>query len=147
MTAHGIYRARVHARRCAVQALYQWQIAGHDPDDILLEFVEERELLNVDMDYFSMLVSTVPVQFETLKTDLENCLDRDWQKLDPVERSLLLVGAYEMRNCPEIPYRVVINESVELCKMFGTSEGYRYVNGVLDKLAQARRSPEVVASL
>lgn len=147
MTAVGTYRARVHARRCAVQALYQWQMAGHDPDDILLEFVADRELLHVDMDYFSTLVATVPAQFETLKTDLESCLDRDWQKLDPVESSVLLVGAYEMRNCHEIPYRVVINESVELCKMFGTSEGYRYVNGVLDKLAQTHRSPEVVASL
>ena len=145
MAAREGHRARIKARRCAVQALYQWQIAGHEPRDILSEFVSERELLHVDMDYFTTLVSEVPVQFDTLKADLETCLDREWRKLDPVERSVLLIGAFEMRNCPEMPYRVVINEGVELCKMFGTVEGYRYVNGVLDKLAQGQRSPEVAA--
>lgn len=145
MAVRGGHRARVRARRCAVQALYQWQIAGHEPCDILTEFVSERELLHVDMDYFSVLVSEIPTQFETLKIDLESCLDREWKKLDPVERSVLLIGAYEMRNCPEMPYRVVINEGVELCKMFGTAEGHRYINGVLDKLAHAQRIPELAA--
>jgi transcription antitermination protein NusB len=145
VTAQGGHRARIRARRCAVQALYQWQIAGHDPDDIVTEFVSERELLQVDMDYFSILVSEIPTQFEILKTDLEPCLDREWEKLDPVERSVLLIGAYELRNCPEMPYRVVINEGVELCKMFGTVEGHRFINGVLDKLAHAQRMPEGAA--
>ena len=145
MAARGGHRGRVRARRCAVQALYQWQIAGHEPRDILTEFVSERELLHVDMDYFSILVSEVPAQFDTLKADLECCLDREWKKLDPVERSVLLIGAYEMRNCPEMPYRVVINDGVELCKMFGTAEGHRYLNGVLDKLAHVQRTPELAA--
>jgi len=138
-------QGRIRARRCAVQALYQWQVGGHEPQDIVREFVDERELDSVDKEYFGTLVREVAQQFETLKRDLEVCIDREWTKLDPVERSVLLIGAYEMRNCLEMPFRVVINEGVELCKMFGTVEGYRYVNGVLDRLAQAQRAVEVAA--
>jgi N utilization substance protein B len=128
-----------------VQALYQWQMAGQEPRDIVSEFVSDRELVSVDMDYFRQLVSQVPKQFEALRSDLEACIDRDWQRLDPVERSVLLIGAFEMQNCPEMPYRVVINEGVELCKMFGTAEGHRYINGVLDRLAKLKRAPEIAA--
>lgn len=144
--ATGLHHGRVRARRCAVQALYQWQMAGQEPCDIVREFVADRELVSVDMDYFSALVRDVPTQFETLKADLAPCLDREWRQLDPVERSVLLIGAYEMRNCLEVPYRVVINEGIELCKMFGTVEGHRYINGVLDRLAHATRGPEIAAS-
>lgn len=145
MGAGGGNRGRMRARRCAVQALYQWQMAGQEPRDIVSEFVSDRELVSVDMDYFKVLVREVPRQFDALKSDLESCLDREWLRLDPVERSVLLIGAFEMQNCPEMPYRVVINEGVELCKMFGTAEGHRYVNGVLDRLAQAKRAPEIAA--
>ncbi|MCC6708070.1 MAG: transcription antitermination factor NusB [Gammaproteobacteria bacterium] len=142
----GSNHGRVRARRCAVQALYQWQMAGQEPRDIVKEFVSDRELVSVDMEYFTSLVSEVPRHFETLKTDLTPFLDREWLQLDPVARSVLLLGAYEMRYCLEIPYRVVINEGVELCKMFGTVEGHRYVNGVLDRLAHTARSVEVRAT-
>ena len=141
----GGHHGRVRARRCAVQALYQWQMAGQEPRDIVQEFVNERELVSVDLEYFTALVREVPRHFDTLKGDLEPFLDREWPKLDPVERSVLLIGAYEMRYCLEIPYRVVINEGVELCKMFGTVEGHRYVNGVLDRLAHSARAVEVGA--
>lgn len=142
----GSNHGRVRARRCAVQALYQWQMAGQEPRDIVKEFVADRELVSVDMEYFTSLVSEVPRHFDTLKSDLTPFLDREWLQLDPVERSVLLLGAYEMRYCLEIPYRVVINEGVELCKMFGTVEGHRYVNGVLDRLAHTARSVEVRAT-
>ncbi len=135
----------MRARRCAVQALYQWQMAGQEPRDIVQEFVAERELVSVDMEYFTTLVREVPRYFDTLQADLTPFLDREWRQLDPVERSVLLIGAYEMRYCLEIPYRVVINEGVELCKMFGTVEGHRYVNGVLDRLAHTTRGAEVNA--
>lgn len=135
----------MRARRCAVQALYQWQMAGQEPRDIVQEFVAERELVSVDMAYFTTLVREVPRYFDTLQADLTPFLDREWRQLDPVERSVLLIGAYEMRYCLEIPYRVVINEGVELCKMFGTVEGHRYVNGVLDRLAHTTRGAEVNA--
>ena len=139
-------QGRVRARRCAVQALYQWQMTAQQPPDIIKEFVADRELVNVDMEYFEQLVREVPRHFDALKNDLDACLDREWTKLDPVERSVLLIGAYEMRHCLEMPFRVVINEGVELCKMFGTAEGHRYINGVLDRLAQARRAVEISAS-
>ncbi len=142
---HAGHRGRVRARRCAVQALYQWQMAGAEPSAIVREFVADRELVSVDMAYFSNLVREVPLQFETLKADLEPCLDRAWKSLDPVERSVLLIGAFELRNCLDMPFRVVINEGVELCKMFGTAEGHRYINGVLDRLAQTQRAVEVAA--
>ena len=142
----GGHQGRIRARRCAVQALYQWQMAGHDPQAIVREFVADRELVSVDMDYFTVLVNEVPARFDILQGDLTPLLDREWLKLDPVERSVLLIGAYEMRYCLEIPYRVVINEGVELCKMFGTVEGHRYVNGVLDRLAHSARGPEITSA-
>ena len=142
----GGHQGRVRARRCAVQALYQWQMAGGEPHDIVSEFVAERELVSVDMEYFSELVREVPTRFEVLTADLIPYLDREWRQLDPVERSVLLIGAYEMRYCLQIPYRVVINEGVELCKMFGTVEGHRYINGVLDRLAHTSRGTEIAAA-
>lgn len=138
-------RGRVRARRSAVQALYQWQLGGQEPADIVEEFKTDRELVSVDLDYFQHLVRDVPKHFEELRGDLMACLDREWTRLDPVERSVLLLGAYELRYCPETPWRVVISECVELCKMFGTVEGHRYVNGVLDRLARTLRAVEVDA--
>jgi transcription antitermination protein NusB len=80
-----------------------------------------------------------------LKHDLQDCLDIEWERLDLVEKSVLLVSAYEMKACIDIPYQVVINEGVELCKMFGTSEGFRFVNAALDKLARRQRALEIAA--
>lgn len=136
---------RVRARRCAVQALYQWQLAGQDPNEILREFVAERELVKVDMEYFSTLTREIPRALDTLRADLVPALDRDWLKLGPVERGVLLVGAYELRFCPEVPWRVVVNEAVELCKMFGADEAHKYINGVLDRTARTLRPVETGA--
>ena len=136
-------RARVRARRCAVQAIYQWQMAGQDPRDILNEFVAERELVNVDMDYFQRLIRGVPAHIDTLQADLRGVIDRNLEELDPVERAILLIGAYEMRYCAEVPWRVVINEAIELEKMFGAEQGHRYVNTAVDRLARVIRPKEV----
>ncbi|MGD9601279.1 MAG: transcription antitermination factor NusB [Gammaproteobacteria bacterium] len=144
MAGSGNY-GRVRARRCAVQALYQWQLAGHEPGEILREFVAERELVKVDMEYFSTLTREIPRQFDDLRADLEPALDREWTKLGPVERGVLLVGAYELRHCPHIPWRVVVNEAVELCKLFGAEEAHKFVNGVLDRTARAVRPVETGA--
>ena len=139
------FRARARARRCAVQALYQWQLAGQNPKDILNEFVAERELIRVDMDYFRTLTQHIPSCIEDLRSGLEEVLDRDIEGLDPIERAILLIGIYELRHCPEIPWRVVINEGIELAKMFGATEGHKFVNGILDKLAKRLRTDEVTA--
>ena len=137
-----VREGRVRARRCAVQALYQWQIQEECAQKIVDEFEECRELIKVDLIYFSELVCEVAEKFEELKQSLLVCLDMDWERLDLVERSVLLLSAYEMKFCHDIPYQVVINEGVELCKMFGTAEGFRFVNGSLDKLARNLRPVE-----
>lgn len=137
--------ARVRARRCAVQALYQWQLAGQDPNDILKEFVAEREVVNADMGLFETLTRGIPRHIEELEADLMSVIDRPVRELDPVERAILLIGAYELRNCIETPWRVVINEAIELEKMFGAEQGHRYVNTALDRLARALRPVETAA--
>ncbi len=137
--------ARVKARRCAVQALYQWQVAGATPEAILAEFLNEREVDRTDLEYFSTLLREIPRDAVALRTQLQPLLDRPWERVGPVERSVLLIGAYELKHCLHIPYRVVVNEGVELTKMFGADEAHRYVNGVLDRLARDLRAIEVNA--
>lgn len=136
----------MRARRCAVQALYQWQVQEESAQKIVDEFEECRELIKVDLIYFTQLVCEVAARFEELQKHLLLCLDMDWERLDLVERSVLLLSAYEMKFCEDVPYQVVINEGVELCKMFGTVEGFRFVNGALDKLARNLRPVECKVS-
>ena len=127
-----MYR-RVLARRLAVQALYQWQMTGLNVEDLLEEFGVDREMGKADENYFTELVLGVSNRFSELKSFLENALDRDWDQVEVVERSILLIGAMELKG-GKVPFGVIINESVELCKRFGTVEGFKYVNGVLDTL-------------
>ncbi|MSQ67143.1 MAG: transcription antitermination factor NusB [Gammaproteobacteria bacterium] len=143
--ASGSNQGRVRARRCAVQALYQWHLAGAAPDAIIAEFLGEREVDKIDVEYFATLTRDIPRHEPALRAALLPVLDRPWERIGPVERSVLLLGAYELAHCPHIPWRVVVNEGVELCKMFGADEAHRYVNGVLDKLARQLRSLEVAA--
>ena len=126
---------RVRARRCAVQALYQWLLAEQPPKEIIKEFIADRELVNVDMAYFSLLTQSIPECYEELQGIIAPHLDREWRQIDPVEKCVLLVGAYELTSCPDIPWKVVINEAVSLCKMFGSEDAHKYINGVLDKIA------------
>ena len=131
---------RVLARRLAVQALYQWQMTALNVDDLLLEFDLERELGKADKSYFIEVITGVVQCFKELKSDLQNVLDRDWERIQVVERSILLIGALELRE-EKIPSTVVINESIELCKRFGTVDGFKYVNGVLDALKEVHDCP------
>ena len=135
--------ARVRARRCAVQALYQWHLSGAAPETIVAEFLSDREVESADLEYFSTLTREIPRLETELRTQLETVVDRPWERIGPVERSVLLLGTYELLHSPHIPWRVVVNEGVELCKMFGADEAHRYVNGVLDKLARRIRKLEV----
>lgn len=138
-------RGRVRARRCAVQALYQWQLAGQDPKDILMEFVADRELIKVDMDYFRQLTTEIPSHSDELKSHLSGVISRQVDELDPVEFAVLMIGSYELAHCPEIPYRVVVNEAVELSKMFGATDSHKFINGSLDKLAHQLRKIEIAS--
>ena len=135
-------RARARARSVAVQALYQWQLAGQDALDIVREFCSERDIEGVDQDYFSELTRGVVAEAADLKALLSPALGRSYEALDPVERAVLLLGAFELRHHLEVPARVVINEAVELTKVFGGAESHRFINGALDRLAHEIRGLE-----
>lgn len=133
---------RAWARRCAAQALYEWQFTGQHPDRIAAQFLADEDLTKADPDYFRELVRQVPARAPEIDAALEPFLDRPLAQVDPVERAILRIGGYELTHHPEIAYRIVINEAVELAKVFGADQGHRYVNGVLDKLARAVRAVE-----
>lgn len=136
---------RRKARHYALQALYQWHMAGATASDIEAEFRTDYDFTVVDLEYFQALIHGVPPLVDELDNLLKPLLDREVQELDPIERSLLRMGGFELRDRIDVPYRVVINESVALAKKFGAAESYKYINGVLDKLARQLRGPEVSA--
>ncbi|WP_091533005.1 transcription antitermination factor NusB [Fontimonas thermophila] len=132
------------ARRLTVQALYQWLINESTPAALLRQFREQEEGLGrADPLYFEELLTGVVTHASALTVDLVPHLDRPLEQLDPVEHAILLLGAYELRHKPEVPWKVVVNEAVNLAKIFGAEEGYKFVNGVLDKLARQLRAHEI----
>ncbi len=137
---------RRKARHYALQALYQWHMASAPPSDIEAEFRMDYDFSVVDLEYFQAIVRGVPAMAGELDSLYGPLLERALTELDPIERSLLRMGAFELRERIDVPYRVVINEAVALAKKFGAAESYKYINGVLDKLAAQLREPEVRAS-
>ena len=138
-------KKRSKAREFAVQAVYQWQMSGNELADILRQFAEEKKPKTYEADYFQDLLRGVVTNLTELDEMLSPLVDRDVEQIDPVERAILRLGAYELQHHMEIPYRVVINEAVEMAKLFGADQGHKYVNGVIDKLAQKIRAIEVKA--
>ena len=134
---------RRKARQLLLQALYQWALTDADPKEIGKEF-HDRNNEKIDWVFFDEVFQDIPKTVETLKGHLSPLLDRKLGALDPIEKSLLYLGAYELANRIDVPYRVVINECVELAKVFGATESHKYINGVLDKLALALRTAEYV---
>lgn len=132
--------ARRRARRALVQAVYQWQMTGADAAAVTAEFGEA--LTRADRDFFQELLRGVMSTSAELDSLLAPLLDRDVSDLDQVERAILRLGTYELAHRIDVPYRVVIDEYVELAKLFGAEEGYKYVNGVLDGLSHLLRKPE-----
>jgi N utilization substance protein B len=137
-----VSRQRSKARGLATQAVYQWQIAGQDVLDIIRQFHTEHTGKKIDFDYFQVLLRGVTSQLGRLDETLTPHLDRSILSVDPVERAILRIACYELMDRPEIPYRVIINEAVEMAKLFGAEQGHKYVNGVLDKTARALRTTE-----
>ncbi|MFC3678711.1 transcription antitermination factor NusB [Bacterioplanoides pacificum] len=135
--------ARRKARRFAVQAIYQWQLAGANLAAIEAEFRTDNDMSKVDLEYFHDILHGVPREKSELDAKIEKLLDRRLDELTPVELAILRLGAYEMVHRLDVPYKVVINESVELAKTFGATDGHKYVNGILDKLAQRDRMVEI----
>jgi N utilization substance protein B len=134
--------SRRRSRELALQALYEWLVTGHDADVLLRRASEDPEHARSDKAHLDALVRGVLERAGDLNGGLQPFLDRPAQSLSPVEHALLLIGAYELTACPDIPYRVVINEAVELAKSYGGTDGHKYVNGVLDKLAAQVRPAE-----
>jgi N utilization substance protein B len=135
--------SRSHARSYAVQALYQWQVGGQGPAEIERQFIQERDLGRADPGYFKDLLHGVAGNVAQIDQAIGEFTDRTQDELDPVERAILRLGTFELLFRPETPYRVVINECINLAKRFGATDGHKYVNGILDKVARKRRSVEV----
>jgi N utilization substance protein B len=136
------------ARRLTVQALYQWLINETMPEILLRQFREQEEGLGrADPAYFDLLLTGVVEHAPELTLAITPHLDRPLNQLDPVEHAILLLGAYELQHCPDVPWKVAVNEAVNLAKTFGAEEGFKFVNGVLDKLARGARGAEMSAGL
>ena len=145
--AHNTLAAqRRKARHYGMQALYQWHMAGASLGDIEAEFRGDYDFSQVDLDYFQALLHGVPACVDELESALAPMLDRKLDDLDPIERTLLRMGMYELTERIDVPYKVVINEEVALAKKFGATDSYKYINGVLDKAARQLRKVEIDAS-
>ena len=136
---------RHRARELAVQGIYEWRLSGKSAAQIEKATRDEKSLGRYDTEFFGQLLRGTIARHEALAELIAPHLDRKLDELSPVEYSVLLLAAYELTNLPEVPYRVVINEAVELAKTFGGSDGHKFVNGVLDKLAAQVRAAEVAA--
>ncbi len=136
---------RSRARRRALQAVYAWQMSGSKVADVISQFAHEQAKEAADLEYFEDLVTGVDKHQEELDVALAPFLDRDVEQVDPIERAVLRIAAYELRLRPDVPYRVVLNEAIESVKRFGSEHGHTYVNGVLDRAAAQWRSVEAQA--
>ena len=136
--------SRRRSREFALQGLYQWQLAGTAAAAIEQQLSAAKDFDKADRGYFSVLLAGAIREAEQLEQSLQPYLDRKCAQLSPVERAILLIAAYELEKQPDVPYRVVINEAVELAKSYGGTDGFKYVNGVLDKLAADKRPHEFV---
>ncbi|AIF49273.1 transcription antitermination factor NusB [Dyella japonica] len=134
--------ARSRARRRALQAIYAWQIGGSRMNAVIDQFRHEQDMEVADLEYFEDLLHGVERHVEVIDEALKPYVDREVGQIDPIERAALRLATYELKYRPDVPYRVIINEAIEVTKRFGADHGHSYVNGVLDKLAAALRSTE-----
>jgi len=146
MNDRTIYEPRSRARRRALQALYQWQITGQEANEILLQFRAAQDMKGVDVDHFEALVRGVSSEKDKLDAELQDFLDRPLDQVDLMEKVAIRIGAYELLYCPEQPFRVVVDECVDLAHRFGSEQGHAFVNAVLDKAARKLRPDEAQAN-
>jgi len=133
---------RRRSREFVLQGLYQWQLAKSDPAAITRHLSEAKGFDKIDADYFKALLEGSIAAAPDLELAIAPLLDREYKRLSPVERAILLLAGYELAHRPDVPYRAVINEAVELAKSYGGTDGHKFVNGVLDKLAAQLRGAE-----
>ena len=146
-TVHNTLAAeRRKARHYGMQALYQWHMADAQLNDIEAEFRADYDFSHVDLEYFQALLHGVPASVDELEASFEPLLDRKLDELDPIERTLLRMGTFELIERIDVPYKVVINEEVALAKKFGATDSHKYINGVLDKAARELRKVETEAA-
>jgi transcription antitermination protein NusB len=131
--------ARRRARECAVQALYSWQISKNDIADVEYQFLSEQDVKDVDISYFRELLSGVATNAEYLDSLMAPVLSRQLEELGQVERAVLRISLFELSKREDVPYKVAINEGIELAKTFGAEDSHKFVNGVLDKVAPTIR--------
>lgn len=134
--------ARSRAREVLVQLLYQMQITGHDLRELRSQVRERREYEGIDQQYFDDALAEICGDTDTIEKRIDEFADRPAEHLDPIEKSILLLGFYELHSAPEVPYRVIINEAVNLAKRFGAEDGYKYVNALLDRASKKFRPDE-----
>ena len=131
--------ARSRARELIVQSLYQKQIAGHDIVELLRQFHDRPDYKRVDQSYYDEVLKAICENRESIEKCIDEIADRPLSQLDPVERGILLLGFYELQSKPDVPFKVVINESVNLAKRFGAVDGHKYINALLDRAAKQFR--------
>jgi len=130
---------RHNARRAAVQALYQWDLTQQHAQDIEKSFAQIHDMVNVDRKYLTETLKKIPDHQDELEELITPVIGREFKTLDPVERAILRLGSYELKYRSDVPTKVVINEMIELAKVFGSDHSYKFINGVMDKLGKALR--------
>lgn len=136
---------RRRARSLALQALYQWSMTQTDLNEIEVQFHTFNNMQKVDAAYFHQLVHDIPANLDSVDALFIPHLDRDLANLNPVELAILRIATYELAHSKDVPYRVIINEAVELTKIYGATDGHKYVNGIVDKVAHDVRAKEIGA--
>ena len=130
------------ARKSAVQALYQWQLTQYPLTEIERQFVEEHGLGKAEFAYFQRMLHGIPAHLDEIDAAITEFTSRPVQQIDPVERAILRISTFELLHQPEIPYRVVVNEAINLAKEFGATQSHKFINGLLDRLAKRLRQAE-----
>jgi N utilization substance protein B len=138
-------KAKQKARKLSLQALYSWDMGGIDLQTIEVNFHTENDMSKVDTDLFKSLLYEVPKNLEKIDEAYQPHLDREQEQLDPVSRAILRISTYELLFSIEVPYKVAINEGVNLAKTFGPTDAYKFINGVLDQVAAQSRAVEIAA--
>ena len=139
-------KAKQKARKLLVQALYSWELGGIDLQTIEVNFHTENDMSRVDSDLFKTVLFDVPKNLEKIDEAYESYLDREQDQLDPVSRAILRIATYELLFSIEVPYKVAINEGVNLAKTFGPTDAYKFINGVLDRVAAQSRTLEIAVN-
>jgi N utilization substance protein B len=138
-------KAKQKARRLLVQALYSWELGGTDLETIEVNFHLENDMSKVDSELFKTILFGAPQNLEQIDGAYQKHLDREQEKLDPVSRAILRLSTYELIFSIQVPYKVAINEGVNLAKTFGPTDAFKFINGVLDRVAADTRAVEIAA--